>query len=97
MKIVYLKSARQDLLDGFWFYESKKAGLGLYFLESLYSDIDSLNLYAGIHSTHFSNYYRLLSRRFPFAVYYKVDDNVVKIYAIADCRRDPARIRKKLK
>ena len=97
MKIVYLKSARQDLLDGFSFYESKKAGLGLYFLESIYSDIDSLNLYAGIHSLHFNDYYRLLSKRFPYAIYYKIDENRVKIYAIADCRRDPARTRTKLK
>jgi len=97
VSIVYLKSARQDLLEGFLFYESKKAGLGLYFLESIYSDIDSLNLYAGIHSLHFNNYYRLLSKRFPFAVYYRIDTNIVKIYAVADCRRDPARIRNKLK
>jgi len=70
MKIVYLKAAKQDLLEGFSFYESKKEGLGPYFLESIYSDIDSLYLYAGIHSMHFEKYYRLLSKRFPFAIYY---------------------------
>lgn len=97
MKIRYLKSAKRDLLEGFSFYESKESGLGLYFLESLYSDIDSLKLFAGIHSIHFGKYYRLLSKRFPFAVYYKIDKNKVKIYAVIDCRRNPAWIRKKLK
>ena len=52
-------------------------GLGLYFLESLYSAIDSLKLFAGIHSIHFKKYYRLLSKRFPFAIYYKIDKNTV--------------------
>ena len=47
MKIVILPSARDDLAVGFRFYERQQAGLGSYFLESLFSDIDSLRLYAG--------------------------------------------------
>lgn len=97
MKIEYLKSAKRDLLEGFSFYESKESGLGLYFLESLYSDIDSLKLFAGIHSMCFEKYYRLLSKRFPFAVYYRMDKNRVKIYAVIDCRRNPVWIKNKLK
>lgn len=46
MKIVILPLARDDLADGFQFYENQDAGLGSYFLESLFSDIDSLRLYA---------------------------------------------------
>lgn len=49
MKIVILPSARDDLAGGFRFYENQEKGLGDYFLESLFSDIDSLRLYAGIH------------------------------------------------
>jgi hypothetical protein len=53
MKIVILPSARDDLADGFNFYERQRDGLGDYFLESLSSDIDSLRLYAGIHLKRF--------------------------------------------
>ena len=67
MKIVILPSAREDLADGFEFYEQQEAGLGSYFLESLFSDIDSLRLYAGIHRQVFGNH-RLLSKRFPYAI-----------------------------
>lgn len=35
---------------------------------SIFSDIDSLQLYAGIHLKAFG-YFRLLSKRFPYAVY----------------------------
>jgi hypothetical protein len=97
MKVKLLTSARLDLLEGFSFYEAKESGLGLYFLESLFSDIDSLKLFAGIHSIHFEKYYRLLSKRFPFAIYYKIDGDDIKIYAIVDCRRNPAWIRNKLR
>jgi hypothetical protein len=61
-------AALADLRRGFQFYERQGAGLGTYFLDSLYSDIDSLRLFAGIHTVHFGKFYRLLSKRFPFAV-----------------------------
>lgn len=50
MKIVLLPSALDDLSNGFDFYERQREGLGDYFLEALLSDIDSLRLYAGIHT-----------------------------------------------
>ena len=46
MKIKILKSAREDLKEGFRFYELQQGGLGSYFLESLSSDIESLKLFA---------------------------------------------------
>ena len=96
MKIQILDVAEDDLIDGYYFYETQEKGLGIYFLDSLYADIESLKLFAGIHGLHLRKYHRLLSKRFPFAVYYRIKNNVIKVYAILDCRRDPAWIRKKL-
>ena len=96
MKIKILNSANQDLVDGYWFYEKQEEGLGIYFLDTLFSDIDSLKVYAGIHSMHFEKYHRLLSKRFPFAVYYRVENDTVLVYAVLDCRRNPAWIRNKM-
>jgi hypothetical protein len=96
MKIEILEQAKRDLIDGFRFYEDQGAGLGSYFLTNLYADIESLRIYGGIHNRPYKNYHRMLSLRFPFAVFYKVDRDTVFIHAILDCRRDPAWIRKKL-
>ncbi len=97
MKIKILESAKEDLKEGFTFYELQERGLGSYFLESIFSDIESLKLFAGIHSIHFGKYHRLLSKRFPFAIYYRIEENEVRVYAVLDCRRDPAWLRKRLK
>ena len=48
---------------------SRPLEVGAYFLDSLYSNIDSLLVSAGMHSVHFGKYHRLLSKRFPFAVW----------------------------
>jgi plasmid stabilization system protein ParE len=95
MKIVILPSAQGDLTDGFQFYENQEAGLGEYFLESLFSDIDSLVLYAGIHLKVFGNH-RLLSRRFPYAIYYAKESKPVFVKAVLDCRRNPRFHRQRL-
>ncbi len=49
MKIKILDEAAQDLLDGYHFYEKQADNLGSYFIDSLFSDIDSLMIYAGVH------------------------------------------------
>ena len=95
MKIQILDEAKEDLVDGFRFYESQSPGLGDYFLDSLFSDIDSLQIYAGIHSVHWG-YHRLLAKRFPYAVYYRVAEKATRVYAVLDCRRNPAWIRDRL-
>jgi hypothetical protein len=96
MKIVILDEAKQDLIQGFHFYEEQGAGLGTYFITNLYADIESLRIYAGIHTKPYRDYYRLLSSRFPFAVFYKMEERIVFIYAVLDCRRSPAWIRDRL-
>jgi hypothetical protein len=49
MKLRILTSALNDLADGRAFYESQGAGLGDYFFDSVFADIDALALYGGIH------------------------------------------------
>ena len=64
-------------------------------MENIISDIDSLKIFAGIHEKVFSEYHRLLSRRFPFAIYYKIVKNSVIIYAVLDCRQNPEKTKKR--
>ena len=96
MKIKILRSAKKDLQESYHFYELQQEGIGSYFLEALSTDIESLKLYRGLHPVFFDGYHRLLSKRFPFAVYYKIENEEIRVYAVVDCRKNPAWIRKKL-
>jgi hypothetical protein len=66
------------------------------FHDCFFSDIDSLLLYAGIHQILFV-YHRCLSKRFPFAIYYSLEKQLVCVHAMLDCRRNPSWTRKRLK
>lgn len=97
MKIRLLSSALDDLTCGRDFYEQQGGGLGGYFLDSLFSDIDSLVLYAGIQRKIFG-FHRLLSKRFPHAIYNRMETgNEVVVYRVLDCRLNPHKIRTSLK
>ncbi len=92
MKVRILTSARNDLADGRDFYERQAEGVGDYFLDSLFSDIDSLALYAGVHRQVFG-FHRMLSKRFPWAIYYRLDGvDAVVVYRVLDCRQDPGKV-----
>ncbi len=95
MTVVVLEDAAADLEEGSRFYEAREPGIGSYFVESLLSDLDSLVLYAGIHGRHFG-FHRVLSKRFPFAIYYEVDADTAYVYAILDMRNDPVWVRREL-
>lgn len=94
-EVILLEEAAEDLEAGRRFYEEREAGIGRYFLDSLLSDLESLKLYAGIHTVRFG-FHRLLSRRFPFAIYYDITDDFARVAAILDMRRDPAWTRSEL-
>ena len=96
MTVVILEDAAEDLESGAQFYESCATGVGDYFLDSILSDLDSLVLFAGIHPIYFG-FHRMLSKRFPFGIYYEVEDDVVYVCAILDLRRDPLWIRQSLR
>lgn len=97
MKIKILSSALDDLSEGRSFYERQGEGLGEYFFDSLFSDIDSLTLHGGIPPTYFG-YHRTLSKRFPYAIYYKLkEESVAVVWRVLDLRRDPKKIRQSLR
>jgi hypothetical protein len=78
MRIEILEAVKDDFSIGYEFYERQSSGLGSYFLDSVISDIDSLLLYAEIHPVVFGSH-RCLASRFPFAIYYEVEGDVIRI------------------
>jgi len=96
MRVELRVEARRDLLEGAFFYEQQREGLGDYFTDRLFEDLERLEKEAGVHEIVFG-LHRKLSKRFPFAIYYRVAESVIDVVAILDCRRDPKAIAARLR
>jgi plasmid stabilization system protein ParE len=83
MKVRLLRSAFDDLAAGRDFYDRQQEGVGDYFFDSLFSEIDSLALHAGIRRTVFG-FQRLLAKRFPYAIYYRLIEGEAVVFRVLD-------------
>ena len=93
--VLILKEASDDLNEGKAFYDIQEPGVGDYFWDCMISDIESLIIYAGIHRKQLG-LYKMLARRFPYALYYDIIEDVAYVVAVLPMRRDPAWILKQL-
>jgi len=88
--------AQEDLKNAKSFYDEQAENLGDYFIDSLLVDLESLQFYAGIHEQHFG-YYKMLAKRFPFTIYYDLENEFAIVHAILDSRQNPLNIETRLK
>ena len=93
MIVRLLDSALEDLDRAKNFYERQGEGLGAYFLDTLFSEIDSLVSFAGIHRKVLG-YHRLLSKRFSYRV---EDEHEAVVWRVLDLRQAPSKIRRALR
>ena len=89
MRIEILGSGHRDIVLGARFYDQQQQGLGRYFADYIYSELESLVVYAGVH-VQYASYYKMILKRFPYSVYYKIEDGCVKVWRILDNRRNPS-------
>ncbi len=88
MKALLLREAREDLRRGWLFYQSKSPGLGDYFLDSLSRDIQDLETLRVTHQV-IHGFHVMPARKFPFAIFYRIQNATIEIVAIIDGRRNP--------
>ncbi len=96
MKIEILDEAVGDLDAAYHFYEMQCEGLGDRFFDSVLAEIESLAQTAGIHAKLYGSH-RHVARRFPYAIFYRVEGSTIWVRAVWDCRQRPAKLLKRLR
>jgi plasmid stabilization system protein ParE len=79
-----------DIEAAFTWYENERVGLGLEFLDELRSAYDRIATGPLNYQDLRSGIRRALLRRFPYAVYFVVDDGKVVVVAVLHASRDAA-------
>ena len=79
-----------DIEAAFRWYENEQAGLGLEFIDELRAAYDRIVDGPFKYSQLRSKTRRALLKRFPYAVYFVVEQQIIVILAVLHTSRDPA-------
>jgi plasmid stabilization system protein ParE len=96
VELIVAPEAEQDIDEAYGWYESKQFGLGEDFLSRVDACIQSILRSPELHRVVYENYWRMLVRRFPYAIFYEYVNGVATIYCIFHTSRDPKRWQQRL-
>lgn len=91
MRCVVRAAAAADIDAAFLWYESQRAGLGHEFLGAATALVKAIADHPFRYPTVRRNTRRALLRRFPYAIYFRVYDDLVVVVACMHGRRSPRR------
>lgn len=95
---ILLPEAKADLADAYMWYEAQSLGLGMEFLRCVEAALVTIQRTPLIYPAVKGTYQRALIRRFPFAIFFEVneaDDRCV-VYSVFHCSQDPRKWRERL-
>jgi plasmid stabilization system protein ParE len=91
MHLIVRLAAAADIDEAFLWYERQQPGLGHDFLAAVQATLDGIAEHPLRHPVVRRNTRRSLLRRYPYAIYYRVYDDLVVVVACMHARRNPRR------
>jgi plasmid stabilization system protein ParE len=95
-KLIFAPEVERDVDEAYAWYEGRRTGLGEEFLSCVEACLQRVCRSPELHAKVHEDYRRALVRRFPYAVYYEIAEDVVTVYCIMHTSRDPAKWRNRL-
>ncbi len=96
-KLRFLPRVEGDVWNGRLWYEDKAPGLGEEFLRVLYACSEELARHPQVYAKVHKDFRRRLLRRFPYAIYFRIEGDYVVVFGLFHCARDPRRLRRELR
>ena len=86
----FLPEVEEDVITGYVWYGEKALGLGEEFLRVFYAYAGEISHNPFLYQKVYYEYRRRLLKRFPYAIYFRMEDNEIIILGLFHCARDPA-------
>lgn len=93
----FLREVEEDLIAAYVWYETKTAGLGEEFLSMFYACCGEIPRNPLLYPKVYREFRRRLLRRFPYAIYFRLQGNEIVVFGVFHCARDPRTIRVSLR
>ena len=88
MILVLRREAEADILEAFRWYESKRLGLGHAFVEVVDDAFERLAEAPSSVPVAYRDLRRLVLRRFPYVVYFRMVEDTIQVFGVMHGRRD---------
>ena len=92
----FLPEVDEDATAAYEWYEERAAGLGDGFLQDFYDTAKGLLANPRLCRTIDRTIRRCLLRRYPYSIYFTIEDEMVLVIGLFHCARDPRRITSEL-
>lgn len=81
--------AELDLQEAYSYFEKCRVGLGSDFMDCVGISLAKVSSNCEQYPIVYKSIRRVLINRFPFAIFYKMIDEVIVVFAVLDCAREP--------
>ena len=92
----FLPEVEEDIIGGYVWYEAKSPGLGEDFLRMFYAGASEIQWNPFLYPKVYNEFRRRLLRRFPYAIYFMIEDEYIIVFGFFHCARNPSTIKMKL-
>jgi plasmid stabilization system protein ParE len=89
MRLLYTDRSKEDVELAFEWYEKQQKGLGVEFLNCIEASLNNILNFPEMYAACYLNFRRCVVSRFPFSIFYTVEDYQIVIHAILNNRQDP--------
>jgi len=88
-RILFVPEIEDDLLSGYMWHAAKLQGLGEDFLGDFRDCARGIEDNPYLNTKVYKSFRRRLLKRFPYAVYYAVENDTIRVFGVFHCARNP--------
>jgi plasmid stabilization system protein ParE len=81
--------AEQDLVEAKTWYDEQRQGLGAEFLDCVNDVFDTIRRMPELYGRVHHDIRRALVKRFPYGIFYRIDETQITVVAVYHASRDP--------
>jgi hypothetical protein len=82
----------EDAISGYLWYEKKAIGLGEEFLVQFNEYSSDIHREPLVYRKTYGEFRRRLLKKFPYAIYFQIEEFNVIVFGLFHCARDPRKI-----
>lgn len=88
MRLLLTNRSKKDIENIVYWYDYQRKGLGFDFFDSLENAFSQISQFPESYPVVYQNFRRCLLKRFPYSIFYLIEDQQLVVHAVLNHRQD---------